>query len=229
MDFFLHQIELLFAVYGYRMIFLGTLIETTPFGAFIPGALLASLGGFYAYQGPLRLSLVIICGFSGMVSTLIGAYLIGKSTGMKLAKKMNQEKNAHTAKILLEKHGAVILTTALLANVTRFWVAYIAGAQKYHFGKFVLYASIASLTWVSLLVSIGYVAGTGRHTIERGLAQAGIFSWIFVFVVGGILYWKLKDELKEASEDFEKTHLREEIPNSKKQVPNKSKISNSKV
>jgi len=74
-----------------------------------------------------------------------------------------------------------------------------------------LYSAIASLTWVSVLVIIGYVAGTGRHTIERGLAQAGIFSWVFVFVVGGFLYWKLKDELKEAGEDFERTHVQEKI------------------
>jgi membrane protein DedA with SNARE-associated domain len=210
MDFFLHQIELIFAIYGYPLIFLGTLIETTPFGALVPGALLASLGGFYAFPGgPLRLSAVIFCAFSGMFITLLSSYLIGYKTGMTLAKKMHQEKNAHTAKVLLQKHGAVILTTALLANLTRFWIAYIAGSQKYNVYKFMLYAAIASLTWVSLLVTIGYVAGTGRHTIERGLAQAGIFSWVFVFVVGGILYWKLKDELKEAGEDFERTHVQE--------------------
>lgn len=213
--FWLHQIELLFAHYGYLLIFLGTLIETTPFGWIIPGALLASLGGFYAFQGPLRLSLVIVCAFSGMYITLLGAYLVGSLTGMRLAKKLGQQKNAHTAKVLLEKHGAVILTTALLANLTRFWVAYIAGMQRYAVGKFMLYAAIASLTWCSLLVTIGYVAGNGRHTIERGLAQAGIFSWLFVLLFGGIIYWKIKDEIKEAREDFEKHHLKENI-NAKK-------------
>lgn len=210
MNFFLHQLELLFAFYGYPLIFLGTLIETTPFGWIIPGALLASLGGFYAFQGPLRLSLVILCGVGGMLVTLLGAYLVGEKTGMTLAKKMHQEKNAHTAKVLLERHGAVILTTALLANVTRFWIAYIAGAQRYNVYKFMLYATVASFAWVSLLVTIGYLAGTGRHDIERGLAQAGIFSWVFVFVVGGGLYWRLKDELKEAQEDFERTHVTKE-------------------
>jgi membrane-associated protein len=203
MDLLLRWIELVFADYGYTFIFLGTLIETTPFGWMIPGALLASLGGFYAFEGPLRLSLVIICAFSGMFVTLLGAYFIGDKTGLRLAKFLNQEKNAHTAKVLLEKHGAVILTTALLANVTRFWIAYIAGSQKYNFYKFMLYASIASLAWVSLLVTIGYIAGTGRHSIERGLAQAGIFSWIFVFVAGGLIYWKIKDEIKDAQKDFE--------------------------
>src|SRR5258706_6822522 len=107
MDFFLHQIELLFAIHGYWLIFLGTLVETTPFGWMIPGALLASLGGFYAFQGPLRLSLVILCAFSGMFITLLGAYTIGDRTGLRLAKYLHQEKNAHTAKVLLEKHGAV--------------------------------------------------------------------------------------------------------------------------
>jgi len=211
MDLFFHQLEHLFAHYGYLLIFLGTLIETTPFGWIVPGALLASLGGFYAFMGPLHLSVVIFCAFAGMFITLLSSYLIGYKTGMTLAKKMHQEKNAHTAKILLQKHGAVILTTALLANLTRFWIAYIAGSQKYNVYKFMLYSAIASLTWVSVLVIIGYVAGTGRHTIERGLAQAGIFSWVFVFVVGGFLYWKLKDELKEAGEDFERTHVQEKI------------------
>lgn len=204
MDFsvLLKQIELLFVHFGYFFIFLGTLIETSPFGWLIPGGILVALGGFYAFDGTLSLVLVLLFAFCGTILTLLLGYLIGKKTGMRLAKFLHQEKNARRAKILLEKHGAVILTTSLLTPATRFWVAYIAGAQKYNVIKFIMYASIASLTYVSLIVSAGYIAGTGKNSLEQNLAQIGAIFWFVLLIVGGFLYWKLKDEFKEAQDEL---------------------------
>lgn len=159
------------------------------------------MGGFFAYGNKLSLAKVIISGTLGMLVTFLAAYFLGRKTGISIAKKFRQEKYLQLAKRLLNKHGPVILTTSLLANLTRFWIAYTAGSQNFNIFKFIFYALTASLTWNSLLVVIGYLAGSERRHLQLGLAKLGIFSWSILLVALLILYIKTKKELKEIKEE----------------------------
>lgn len=192
-----------FIKYGYPLVFFGVLVETTPLGGFIPGALLAAMGGFYSYDGPLSFPFVLILGTSGMFLTLISSYIIGKKTGMKLAHYFKQEENVAHAKVLLEKYGPLIVTTALLSNITRFWIAYIAGMQKYNIIQFSFLALVASLAWVSLLVISGYLAASSAHSIERNLAQVSIISWIFLAATGAVITWAIRKNINETRKELE--------------------------
>lgn len=185
-------LEALYSQYGYIIIFMASLIETTPIGWAIPGGFMAALGGFYAYGGGISLVAVLVSAWTGMLFTFLIAYYLGAKTGLRLAKKLNQEKNAEMAKTLLKEHGPTILTTSLMANLTRFWVAYIAGSQNYSFFKFLFFSSVAALSWSSLNVAAGYLAGSQRGKLESGLAGLGILSWILLSIAGVVLYIKIK-------------------------------------
>ncbi|OGM24652.1 hypothetical protein A2962_01725 [Candidatus Woesebacteria bacterium RIFCSPLOWO2_01_FULL_39_61] len=191
------SIEQLYLSWGYLIVFLATLIETSPLGFTIPGGLFIALGGFYSYGNPAELVIVVISGSLGMLSTFWISYFLGKNTGNSLAKLFHQEVNIKRAKILLEKHGPIILTTSLLASLTRFWIAYVAGTQRYNFIKFSFYALVASLTWNSLFVIIGYLAGSERQNLEAGLARLGILAWGIVLVAILIIYSKSKKEFSQ--------------------------------
>jgi membrane protein DedA with SNARE-associated domain len=193
----LDNVEKIYQSWGYLLVFFSSLIETSPIGFTIPGGLIVSLGGFFAFGNRINLVGVVVSGTLGMLVTFLIAYQLGKKTGASLAKKFHQEKYAQLAKRLLNNHGPVILTTALLANLTRFWIAYAAGAEGYSFVRFFFFASAASLTWNSLLVTIGYLAGSGRNELESGIAKLGILSWGFLFLALGIIYLKIKNEVKE--------------------------------
>ncbi|KKQ37188.1 MAG: hypothetical protein US53_C0025G0004 [Candidatus Woesebacteria bacterium GW2011_GWA1_37_7] len=190
------QLEHIYNSWGYVLVFFASLVETSPIGFAIPGGLIVALGGFFAYNNTLSLSGIIIAGSSGMLITFILAYLLGKKTGLILAKKLKQEFFAEQAKILLKNHGAVILTTSLLATLTRFWVSYVAGVEKYNLIKFIFYAALAALTWNSLLVTIGYLAGSERTNLETWLSRFGILSWGLVGLAISIIYIKAKREFK---------------------------------
>jgi membrane protein DedA with SNARE-associated domain len=133
--------------------------------------------------------------------TFILAYYLGSVTGKQLIVFFKQHKNAKRAEYLLENHGGAILTTSMLANMTRFWVAYVAGIQKYHFFKFLFYSSVASLTWVSLMVVIGYIAGSERGQIESIAGRAGLIGWAFLVLAFVILYISGKKEFRKFKED----------------------------
>jgi membrane protein DedA with SNARE-associated domain len=190
-------IEVLYLSWGYLIVFLATLIETSPLGFTIPGGLIIALGGFYSFGNPKSLVVVVIAGSLGMLSTFWSSYFLGKKTGYRIALYLHQEKNVNRAKILLEKHGPVILTTSLLASITRFWVAYVAGIQKYNFALFSFYALVASLSWNSLFVMIGYLAGSERQNLEKGLAQLGILAWGIVIIAVLIIYLLAKKEFPQ--------------------------------
>lgn len=193
-------LELLFARYGYFIVFLASFMEVSPFGWVVPGGLFLVMAGFFAYGEGLTLTTVLLAGWIGSWLTFLLAYYLGDKTGLGLAKKLKQERNADRAKTLLEKHGAVILTTSMLASLTRFWVAYVAGAQKYNRLKFVFYSGAASLTWSSLMIVVGFLAGAERGHLESGLAHLGILSWVFIFIAIGIIYWKARKEFKKFKE-----------------------------
>lgn len=197
----INSLEIFFTLWGYPFIYASILFETTPLGWTIPGGTILALGGFFAYGKRLSLIGIIISGWLGMLTTFILAYIIGNKSGYFLIKFFKQQKNADKAKFLLERHGPIILTTSLLANLTRFWVAYIAGVEKYNFPKFLLYSTVASFTWSSLITTIGYFAGSERGVLEKGLTRLGILSWSLIILAFGILYILIKKEFKKTNNE----------------------------
>lgn len=190
-------LENFYLAWGLPTVFFSSLFEISPFGWMIPGGSLIAIAGFFAYGRPLYLLAIIIFSWFGAWSTFIAAYFLGAKTGSALIAKFKQERAARRAEDLLDKHGPIILTTSMLASLTRFWVAYIAGSRNYKFSKFVFYSGSASLTWTSLVVMIGYLAGSERDKLEAGLAKFGILAWVLVIVAIGVVYWKTREDLAE--------------------------------
>jgi len=179
------------------LVFFSSLIEITPFGFTIPGGIVLSAGGYFAFTNKGMLWQIILYGFLGTLTTFIGAYILGAKTGYWVVKKLKQEENAAKAKHLINAHGGVILTTAMLSSALRFWMAYVAGVQKYNFVKFLFYATTASLAWVSMYVAAGFLAGSSRGDIESNLAFLGIFGWVFFIFATILIYLVTKKEFKE--------------------------------
>lgn len=189
-------LEKLFSFYGYPLIFVSSFIEITPLGWIVPGGTILAIAGFFAYSGSVSLLGTILAGWLGAWITFLGAYFLGFKGGYKFVKKLKIEKSSERAKLLLEHHGGAILTTSMLANLTRFAIAYVAGAQKYSPIKFIFYSGAASLTWTSLMVVVGYLAGSERQNLERGIAALGIMGWVFLAIATGVGYWLNKKEIK---------------------------------
>ena len=198
----INTLEKIYLSWGYAIIFLSSFIETTPLGWAIPGGAILALGGFYSYGKTSVLLITLTAGWFGQWLTFLIAYFIGLKSGPSLVKKLRQDSNAHRAKILLEKHGGVILTTSMLANLTRFWVAYVAGMQRYDLLRFIFYSGAASLTWTSLMVTVGYLTGSERGSLEKGLTSLGVVAWGLVIIAMGVIYWKTKKEFGEFKKEL---------------------------
>jgi membrane protein DedA with SNARE-associated domain len=195
---FVNKIEEAYSLWGYLLVFISSFIETSPLGFTIPGSLMVAVGGFFAYAGKVSFFGILLAGTAGMLTVFVFAYWLGKTLGEKLVKIFKQEKNAEKARVLLNKHGMAILTTSLLATFTRFWVAFIAGAQSYNFTRFLFYSTAVSFVWNLLLVMVGYFAGSGRVQMESGLARLGVFTWLLLIAAISVIYWANKKESRQA-------------------------------
>lgn len=198
----LNTITDLFEKFGYPIIFLGSLIEITPFGWVVPGGLILVIAGYLA-NGSTTLNLIpiILAGTFGAWLAFILAYILGSETGMWLVKKLHQEKNAEFAKRMLKNNGPAILTTSMLANLTRFWISYIAGVEKYNLLKFNIYAYVASITWVSLMTILGYLAGYEKEYLKRIVSGVGILAWILLAVAIFVIVRAIKHEYHHFKKD----------------------------
>lgn len=198
----LTPITILFERYGYGIIFLGSLIEITPIAWAVPGGLILVIAGYISNGDQyLNLAPIIIYGTLGAWLAFLLAYLLGNKTGMWLVSKLHQERNARFAKSLLKKNGAVILSTSMMANLTRFWISYIAGVEKYNFFKFNIYALGASLSWVSLMTFVGYFAGYEKENLKSIVSGVGILAWLFLCIAVFVIFRSVKHEFKHFKDD----------------------------
>lgn len=198
----LDTLALLFEQWGYPIIFLGSLIEITPLGWAVPGGAILLVAGYLSNGNPnMPLIPIIIWGTLGTWVAFILAYILGSKTGMWLVNKLHQQKNASFAKKVLKNNGAAILTTSMMANLTRFWISYIAGVEKYSLIKFNLYAFFASLSWVSMIVLLGYFAGFEKENLRNITRSIGVLAWVFLIIAAVVIYRAIKHEYKHFKED----------------------------
>jgi membrane protein DedA with SNARE-associated domain len=181
--------ERLYIQYGYLLVFISSFIEITPMGWTIPGGVILATGGYFAFSGHIHLLGIILAGWMGAWLTFLLAYLLGLKSGNWLITKLHQEKNAQKAKGLLKHYGATILTTSMLA--------YVAGVEKFPFRKFFFYSAASSLTWVSLMAAVGYIIGSERGNLEKGIAGLGAIAWLLLILAIGILVWSVKKEFNQ--------------------------------
>src|SRR3989339_1411126 len=208
LNYLLDLITNMFDGYGLLIVFLGSLIEITPFGWAVPGGVILVIAGYLANgSSTLNLVPIIIAGTVGAWLAFILAYLLGSKTGMWLVKKLHQEKNAEFAKRILKNNGAAILTTSMMANLTRFWISYIAGVEKINFWKFNIYAYVASITWVSLMTILGYLAGYEKENLKKIVGGIGILAWIFLAIAGFLIIKSIRKEYH---------HFKKDVPHDEK-------------
>lgn len=193
--------EKLYLTYGLPVVFVASMLEITPLGWIVPGGTLLILGGFFAYGRPYYLLAVIVFGWIGAWATFIATYLLGAGAAKKLNINLKENKSARMARALLKNHGPAILTTSMLASITRFWIAFAAGASKYKMSKFLFYSGVASLTWTSLMVVMGFLAGSEREKLESAVTSLGIISWFIFITAAFVIYILIRKEFSQYKED----------------------------
>ena len=179
-DFLLHLDTHLFTMildYGvwiyailFAIIFIETGLVVMPF---LPGdSLLFAAGTFCAgvqnsFGETAQLDLWVIL-ISLTAAAILGDslnYYLGKTIGLKMLgwkifrKQLVSQKHIDKTQEFYDNHGAKTIILARFVPIVRTFAPFVAGVGNMHFGKFIKYNVIGGITWVLLLVLVGFFFG----------------------------------------------------------------------
>ncbi len=156
------------------------------------------LAGFAAHQGDLRLPYVIVAGIIGSMCGALPWYYAGRYFGEEPIRAFIDRygkwltlsnKNVDKASRWFEKRsGKAVFICRLLPGV-RTLIAIPAGISKMPIASFVLYATLGTSIWISVLTIAGYFLGRNYYLIEDyagsaalivlGAIALGFFFWVW--------------------------------------------------
>jgi membrane protein DedA with SNARE-associated domain len=186
------QLQDLYGSSGYLIVFIAGILEASPVSWIIPFSFLIVMAGFIAASGDLDIVFVILLGVLGQWLSLGFAYYLGERKAAHLIQILKQEEYARKAGKVLRANKVSLLMTSLIAGITRFWVAYLAGHERHDFWEFMALSAAASFVWISLVAFAGYLAGYFGVAIEEAMTGLGIIGWGLIVTIAFTFYHKLK-------------------------------------
>lgn len=161
--------------YGYVVVFLGTFLE---------GETIVALAGFAAYEGYLKLGIIIPIAVVGAVIGDQSFFYFGRFKGRKfLAKRPHLEARVERVHLLLGRyHGWIIFGSRFMYGF-RVLIPMALGASRVGGVRFFLLNFLGAVTWGIFFAFGGYAFG---GAIEHFLGNVKKFESIIVF--GAIVF-----------------------------------------
>ena len=155
----------------------------------IPSELIMPLAGFYARAGYVDLGAVIVLGSLGSLLGTCGWYLLGRCLGPARVERWVERHgrwltistdDVARSREWLQRHGWWALVLGRLVPGVRTVISLPAGMGGIPFPRFLLYSTIGTVAWTSLLALVGYALGS-RH--EEVAQVIGPVSWVVLGLV----------------------------------------------
>lgn len=161
----------------------------------IPSEVIMPLSGFVTSQGKLDFVYVVIAGVVGSVLGALPWYYLGKSLSLQHIKKLADRygwwltissKEIETAKHWFERRGEAAACLSRLVPGVRTYISVPAGLSNMPLLSFLIYSTIGTTIWISLLTYAGYVLGANYDQVKEVIAPLSgvvIIVLIVIFVV----------------------------------------------
>lgn len=165
----------------------------------IPSELILPLTGFLTGQGRMWLPGAIVAATVGSVIGALVLYWLGAWLGEDRLRRIVQrfgpyltvsEDDLDRADRWFDEHGGKTVLFGRLVPVIRSLVSIPAGVRHMSLGRFVIYTTIGSSLWNSLLIGLGWWLGA-RWSLVRRYAQYFEYGVLAVLVVAVIWFvWR---------------------------------------
>src|SRR5215212_8330887 len=183
--------SLLFA-YGYLVIFLGSALDN--FGLPSSGDIVMFAGGFFANDGQISLSTVMLVGFLGANVSDNAVYWIGRIGGRPLLTQILKTRllsllfdagSLGKVERYFEEHGRKTVFVGRFGPGLRSMTPLFAGVSRMKYYRFLPYNLSAAVVWAVTYSLIGYIFGQSWDGL---LAIARSFGYSVVAVVALALF-----------------------------------------
>ena len=165
----------------------------------IPSEIIMPLAGFLVYQKKLNFYIVIFWGLLGTILGSIPWYYLGRLVNENKLSNFVAKRgkylgltsgDLYKSKLWFDKYGVSLVFWGRLVPGIRTLISVPAGMELMPLKKFLIWTSLGSLIWVTLLTYAGYIFGENYSVIEIYLNRFKyIVKPILIFI---FMYFLLK-------------------------------------
>ena len=146
----------------------------------IPSELIMPLGGFFVYQQKLNFYILVFWGLLGTIMGSLPWYYLGRLVNEKRLSKFLDKRGKYLgisskdlakSKLWFDKYGVSLVFWGRLVPGIRTLISVPAGIELMPLRKFLVWTTLGSLIWVSLLTYVGYLFGENYQIIGTYLDQ----------------------------------------------------------
>ena len=194
--------------YGYLAV--GGFILVEDFGIPLPGETILIAAAVYAGSG--RLSVVAV-GLIALVAAIIGdniGYAIGYFGGRALVLRFGKyvhltSERLEKAEGFFQRYGGVVVAGARFVEGLRQANGIVAGTIRMRWPKFLLFNAIGAALWVTVWVSIGYLAGSHITPIYNTITRYALYLLIALAIVAAALITRAVVRRRRRTQDATNT------------------------
>ena len=169
----------------------------------IPSELIMPLAGFTVAQGKMEFAPVVMAGVVGTVLGALPWYYAGKLLGEKRLKSLANRygkwlgisaKDIDKSKTWFNKHGNTAVLLCRLVPGVRTLISIPAGISSMPVLPFLVFSTLGTLLWVSLLTYSGYVLGNNYHLVEEYIGP--VSKIVLVALIVAFVVWVIRQRSK---------------------------------
>ena len=162
----------------------------------IPSEIILPLAGFNSSLGDMNVFLAILFATIGSVVGAVMLYYIGYFFGEERVRYIVRnwgkwlgfkESDVDKADEWFDKYGGLAVMLCRVVPIVRSLISIPAGLRKMPMLMFLLYTTIGSLTWNTLLIFAGYLLGDNWDHVEEYVGILQYFVLAVVLIVG--IWW----------------------------------------
>jgi membrane protein DedA with SNARE-associated domain len=172
-----HWLAAAFASYGLAVIVVGIYCEGC--GLPLPGETVLLAGGFFARQGSLPLTWVMVAAFLAAVAGDNTGYWIGRRGGRGWIERHGRwvgltPKRLESIDAFFARHGTKTILIARFLSGVRAFAPLFAGVSRIPWRRYAALDAVSCLLWSILVSLLGYLFGESWGRVEHWVGRAGL-------------------------------------------------------
>ena len=192
------------ATYGYWAVFFFVAIESI--GIPFPGEtmlLVAAIDAGKTHQ--LSIVLIIIAATCGAILGDNIGFWIGREGGYRVLRRYGRyigfdERKLKVGIYLFRKHGGKVVFFGRFVAVLRAWAAFLAGVNRMHWSRFLVFNALGGFVWATLYGLGGYFLGEQIHRLTGPVGTITIVLAVLFLIAFAIFLWRNERKLEERAE-----------------------------
>src|SRR6266852_1446309 len=187
--------------YGYLAVFVFVAIESI--GIPFPGEtmlLVAAIDAGKTHQ--LSIALIIVAATCGAIIGDNIGFWIGREGGYRVLRRYGRyigfdERKLKLGIYLFRKHGGKVVFFGRFVAVLRAWAAFLAGVNRMHWGRFLLFNALGGISWATIYGLGGYLLGDNINRLTGPVGIIFIVLAVLIIIAFVVFVWRNERRLEE--------------------------------